>query len=283
MKVKLLIILFTIPQLLIGQIPELKHHKIYQDKVKGNVPKSKVYRLVICTKDSIFPDSLLEYTNIIDLHVKSCTNFIGYENGLLTSIPEDICKLKNLISLKLQGHRIKKLPDCISNLNLKYLNLKFNADISIDNLNFNDSLLYLNLDYCWLNSIPESITKFKGLRWLMLEDNKIEYIPENIDKLKNLNSLFLSGNPLQEYSAIFTIENLASLSLANCNLKNIPATVSNLANLEYLYIENNNLDSIPSTISNLTKLKTLNIRNNNIRKKELRKLKKVLPDCEILY
>lgn len=259
-RIKVLILLLVIPYSLIGQLPELEGYKFHQVKVKGNIPKKDVYRLLIVCKDNIFPDSILEYKNLKELHIVGFAHRINHLNRYLKNFPRNICKLTNLISLKLPQHNIKSLPDCINSLDLKLLDLRNNPHISIDNLNCNDSLKSLNLDYCWLDSIPQSIMKFSGLWWLLLRDNNIKYIPENISELKNLNSLFLTGNPLQEYSAIFTLENLTSLSLSECNL-----------------------DSIPSTISNLTKLKYLNISNNNIRKKEIRKLKKLLPNCEILY
>lgn len=259
-KIILLALLFTLPQLLIAQFPELTPYRLHLEKVKKGFPKNKVYRLAICLKDSIFPDSLLEYTNLMELNAERCWSIREYKNGRLNSIPEDICKLKNLIRLKLSGHRIKRLPDCLSTLNLKYLELDFNAGISIDNLSFNDSLKFISLDNCKLDYVPKSIGEFSGLRWLALSDNNIKYIPKSLAKLKNLNSLHLSKNPLQEYDVIFSLENLKSLDLSECGL-----------------------DSIPSAISNLKKLKYLNISNNNIGEKEIRKLKKLLPNCEILF
>ena len=112
-----------------------------------------------------------------------------------------------------------------------------------------------------LASLPESIGNLTNLKELYLSDNKLTNLPKSIGKLTNLEKLFLSDN----------------------KLTNLPKSIVNLTNLKELYLYGNNLTSLPESIVNLTNLKELDLYGNPISDEEKGRIKKLLPDTNILF
>lgn len=95
----------------------------------------------------------------------------------ITSLPEGIGNLTNLVELVLVHNQLTSLPDSIGNLtNLKELHLNNNQ----------------------LTSLPESIGKLTNLEKLVLHNNKLKTLPNSIGNLKKLERLDLVGNPISD-------------------------------------------------------------------------------------
>jgi Leucine-rich repeat (LRR) protein len=100
-----------------------------------------------------------------DMRNKDCIN--------IDKIPAGIENLSKLKELYLVMNNIKSLTDEINDLNnLKVLDLSNNASINIDNLS-NESIETLNLNECYLSSLPKFLYKMKNLKTLGLEGNNI--------------------------------------------------------------------------------------------------------------
>jgi Leucine-rich repeat (LRR) protein len=63
----------------------------------------------------------------------------------------------------------------------------------------------------------------------------------------------------------------------------LPRTISGLTKLEELNLENNNIGSLPPYLYRLRKLKTLNLSGNPIGEKEKDRIRRDLPDVEIVF
>lgn len=108
----------------------------------------------------------------------------GNHNGYL---PHSVCEIKSLEQLRLHRNKFETLPDCISELpNLKGIGLAY-GQCNINNIietlaksntaNTIDSLGFAGL---LIDSLPESIGKFKNLKYLDLYENDIKTLPCSI-------------------------------------------------------------------------------------------------------
>lgn len=94
-------------------------------------------------------------------------------------------------------------------------------------------------------TIPNSISKLKKLKWLLLSFNQLSgIVPKELGKLSQLTFLRLDNN-------LFKGE--------------IPRSFGNLLELQYLWINDNYLEgTIPESVSNLPNLTFFNLENNNL-------------------
>ena len=79
-----------------------------------------------------------------------------------------------------------------------------------------NNLLKLNLTANNIESIPEIINTFIELKFLILNNNKIEKI-SNLDNLSKLEKLELRGNKISKVEGLNNLKNLKKLTLS-CNL-----------------------------------------------------------------
>ena len=91
------------------------------------------------------------------------------KNCRLTSLPESIGNLTNLIHLDLSDNRLSSLPDSIGNL-VKLVHL----DVSKNNLSY----------------LPEAIGNLIEVNHLDLGNNQLTILPKSLADLKNVRGLF---------------------------------------------------------------------------------------------
>ncbi|MBA0754145.1 hypothetical protein Gogos_022381 [Gossypium gossypioides] len=187
------------------------------------------------------------------------------------SIPLEIEKMENLVSLNLTRNLIADMPSAIGLLtNLTHLIMNSNPLRSIIpphiwNLK---KLMTLHLGNCQLyDSIPPNIGKLKSLVNLRLSNNMlVGPIPSSISNVTNLESLLLQHNQLNGSipEEIGRLTNLITLYLSsNMLVGPIPSSISNVTNLESLLLQVNQLNgSIPQEIGRLTNLITLSLWSN---------------------
>lgn len=119
----------------------------------------------------------------------------------------------------------------------------------------------LNLSRMKLKTIPKEIYAFVNLQQLDLSYNEITEVQREIGILKNLQKLDLTHNKITE----------------------LPATISLFRNLEEFLIGSNQLKTIPLGVAQLKKLLLLEVEENKIPAKEVAKLQKAMPNCDIIY
>lgn len=201
---------------------------------------------------------------------------------------ELVCAFESLVSLSMSRTGLKEVPACIAQLSkLEILNINDNVlrslpqqvgeldklrTISFDNelmdydqafgvLSNCDSLEKITFIKANIDSIPLSIAGLRSLRSLRFFDCGLKYIPKEIGQLHNLTYLGVSNNYLGYLEpAIFDLVNLESLSIAT-----------------------NSLDSVPADVAKLTQLKRLMVKDNYLTDEQVDELKKLLPDCNVVY
>ncbi len=114
---------------------------------------------------------------------------------------------------------------------------------------------------CWtIKEIPSEIKSLSNLEILGLPNNIISKIPNEIVFLKKLRIVDFTDN-----------------TLSNIDI------LTDLLNLEELYLFGCNISKLPADISKLQKLKKIGLTGNPINGGEIERLRKALPNCEIIY
>ncbi len=131
-----------------------------------------------------------------------------------------------------------------------------------------------------IDTIPEI---YNSIEKLYLNNQNLEVLPEWIKKLSNLKLLALSSCNLKILPEwIGELNQLNFLTIADNKISCLPNSFGNLVNLQNCYIIKNSIQSLPDSIENLSNLKVFYIKKgNNISKKEISKIKKLLPRTKI--
>jgi Leucine-rich repeat (LRR) protein len=205
-------------------------------------------------------------------------------NNQLTNLEIDLFKLNKLTSLDLSYTKLDSLPPEFGRLtNLTNLYLRWNNLTSLPP-EFGKLTNLINLDLRWnnLKKLPLEFGKLTNLTSLDLRDN--QFLPNEFGELPNLTILYLSNNKLTNLpSELFKLTNLTTLYLSNNKLTDLPSELFKLTNLTTLGLSNNNLINLPSEFRKLTNLIRLDLRKNPIPKEEQEKIKKLLPNCKIIF
>ena len=113
----------------------------------------------------------------------------------ITELPSSFVLLKNLKVLSL--HRFKGLSSISSNKFISFPLIQKRrvdpTDILGRTLSNSRFLTELNLSYCNLQAIPDSLGCLSSLKYLDLEGNNFVCLPESTTQLSNLRDLLLSG------------------------------------------------------------------------------------------
>ena len=135
------------------------------------------------------------------------------------------------------------------------VNLALNDQVSFDGIGS------LNFDFNELSSIPKEIRFFKRLYSLSVSFNQIVDLDDELfDSNSGLNAslryLDLDNNRIQSLPpSFFSLKNLEYVDLSNNNLKYLPDDIKCLTKLKHLYISCNQLTYLPPDILKLPALK----------------------------
>lgn len=212
------------------------------DKIPSFVAKlPKLKRLAFNGCEQLdFPDNLNEYTSLVKLEAHCASK------GALSKC----FKLENLESLKIDGKKIKNIPDSIQKLkNLKELSLLDTSitilPIEISHLKKlqyfqNNQPTYHEIKAIDLNQFIEVLAQCQNLKKLDLSQNSISKIPNTISKLISIQSLNLSENELTKLpNELYMLNNLTVLDLGANELKELPKGIGNLKALKILKLNSN--------------------------------------------
>jgi Leucine-rich repeat (LRR) protein len=264
------------------------------DKLPKTITRFRSLQKLILTDNQLteFPPELARMKKLQTIYVDSNQIETLYLNT------SDSRSFQNLENLYVGFNPLKSIPENIKNIDLmmvslagcKYLDINkvFTPLASINSLEQLD-LSYLNLDTIpwevvnlyglttldlsanpameWDTSIA-FLSQSKSIEEIILKHNKLVEISENFKKFKNLQALDLSYNDKLSVRQVLDvtkgIEQLHSLNLSHCEIRELPKTIGDQKKIWDLYLQHNRLARVPVELGMLEELETINLSYNDI-------------------
>jgi serine/threonine protein kinase len=114
---------------------------------------------------------------------------------------------------------------------------------------------------------------------LVLSHNRIVNV-EALHALTNLTALDISNNQITSFIKLRNLEQLEILSASNNMITSLEG-LEKLTSLKILYLNGNSIQDI-SILKELTSLEMIDLSKNKVKDKDIKALKKALPDCIII-
>ena len=187
---------------------------------------------------------------------------LNFKYRRLDEIPKEIKYFKELIFLKADYSRIKKIEGLEKLSNLLEFSLQTNDVEKIEGLENSNSLLGLNLERNKIKKI-EGLEKLNNLLELNLAYNDDAKEIEGLDNLKQLKKLDLKGNAIKKIEGLEKLRRLQILDLGINRIEKIEG-LDNLLKLEELNLWGNRIYKIEG-LDELLFLKQLDLSANLIR------------------
>lgn len=132
-------------------------------------------------------------------------------NNNMISIPNEILKCQQIISLDISHNKIRNIPAVINDISIMYLNLSHNNmyDIPSDLKNFTN-LIDLDLSHNFIGSTPD-LSTLKNLEVLDLYDNNMNEIPSWLMTLPKLKKIYLGKNHVSKLPIPERLKGIISL------------------------------------------------------------------------
>ncbi|MGB3491850.1 MAG: leucine-rich repeat-containing protein kinase family protein [Elainellaceae cyanobacterium] len=145
---------------------------------------------------------------------------LDLSNNRLSSLPDDLGRLKQLKILFCNNNQFEELPAVLSHCpNLSMASFKANRIQTVD---------------------EEALTP--TLRWLVLTDNQIDALPDAMGQLPRLQKLMLAGNRLRSLpETMAACHNLELVRLAANQLETLPTWLFDLPRLSWIAYAGNPL------------------------------------------
>jgi len=250
-------------------------------RLTREIPRTKVERKIPLKKTS--SEEILKWANNVQLQNEklninelaisikalkklfSSTRLDLYSKKL-TTIPSGVFKLTHLKSLILNWNLLTEIPDEISKLkDLEELEFAANKKlkyISVEILQLK-KLKSLSLGNCLLGHFPKFILEITKLEKLHFTFNSLTDLPEEIGNLINLRNLSLTGNRLTCLPESFAkLKKLGKLYLDENSLTKLPEFISKFKNLTELLVQKNQITNIPYSYNKIKSLEKLTADTN---------------------
>lgn len=169
-----------------------------------------ITRLTLSENLSIFPEEIFELAQSLEI--------LDLSNNALTSIPDEISRLKKLKIAFFSNNNFTTLPSAFKNCEKLYM-LGFKAN-KIEN--FDEDILPL------------------GISWLILTDNKLTQLPRSMGRLHKLQKCALAGNQIETLPPeMAACRNLELLRLSANRIEVLPSWLLKLPKLSWLAFSGN--------------------------------------------
>ncbi|XP_053672417.1 leucine-rich repeat-containing protein 40 [Anopheles nili] len=149
-------------------------------------------------------------------------------------------------NVDISKNRLTAVPSGITNLSalLTELNVSFNLLQTVPAFFSQfEKISYLNLSNNQMVDLPEVVGLLVTLRELNVVNNQLKRIPECVYELRGLEIFLASGNKIEEIDAtdrgLGALKRLATLDLANNNIKHVPPILGTLKNITTLELIGN--------------------------------------------
>lgn len=132
--------------------------------------------------------------------------------------------------------------------------------------------------------VDHRLRRFRYLREIILDKNKIDSLPPWMGEFQYLERLSIKANRLTRFStALLDLSNLRELNLADNMIDGIPEDIDALAKLERLILWSNVIGHFPPSLSRLEYLQELDLLHNEMSTDEQIWVRELLPGRRLQF
>jgi Leucine-rich repeat (LRR) protein len=161
-----------------NRLEQLEHQQQWREVITSHLEKDASDLSLYCCPPGNIPS---------DIEFPATLKSLTLNRSSLTTLPQSICNLPELVNLKIFDSHLTTLP------------------ANIGNLSQLTSLVVRNSD---LELLPESIGQLTNLSYLDLQVNRLTVLPQSIINLQNLVEIDLWNNPIDDLSIVHQLPNL---------------------------------------------------------------------------
>jgi Leucine-rich repeat (LRR) protein len=159
-------------------------------------------------------------------------------------LPESLGGCSKLVTIKLQGSYIIRLPETIGKL------------AALESLILSAPI----------RDIPESIGNCTSIKQLELfPDDALTMLPGTFGNLTALETVIIRGAALSGLPDLSNLGKLRVLELVNTKLEVLPEWIGRLGSLQSFRLSNSPIKTLPESIGNLSRLRSLDITDTDIK------------------
>jgi Leucine-rich repeat (LRR) protein len=141
---------------------------------------------------------------------------------------------------------------------------------------------YVNLDRNALTNI-DAIAKLGGLKWLRLNDNKLDELPD-LSALVKLRRIYLKNNRFAVVpEALKDLPSLTDIDLSGNPIVGVPEWLAKKSGLKNLSFSRTNIKRLPEDLSAWRTLQSLQLGELSMEPAEMKRIRKELPDVAIVF
>lgn len=128
-----------------------------------------------------------------------------------------------------------------------------------------EAVVKLDLSGQGLTTLPPEVLQLRGLRLLLLNDNRLEALPDDLGRLTRLSELELNHNGFAVFPrAILELSTLNELELSGNRLSALPDDIDRLTGLTEIELIDNQLAELPPSLARLAHLEELKLDRNRL-------------------
>lgn len=168
--------------------------------------------------------------------------------------------------------------------NSSWTNLSSRATLEEFNASKLKLVDYLNLDYNSLTNV-DAVVEFSSLKWLRLNNNKLNDLPKNLNHLSNLKSIYLKANKFTSVPEVLKdMRSLVMIDLSyNSGITEVPEWLAKMQGLEDLSFSGTSITSLPEDISAWKSLRILQLGDLKMTTVEMKRIREALPETTVVY
>jgi hypothetical protein len=223
----------------------------------------------VVRKDGLHGNPLRLIFCLLEFHPK-CSAKLVFAGTCLSTLPDDVAKLKLLEELRLPNNELSELPACLGTLQLlTVLRVNNNSLLSLpDGIGECSALREIGVSNNALSELPSSIGKLASLEILDVEMNNLKALPKEIGQLSNLHTLRASKNKLEKLPVELgspLLPKLRIVTLMFNQLEDLDDGLATLSGLEELLIGHNLITVFqPQLCDGLRVLANLDVSHNQV-------------------
>lgn len=145
-----------------------------------------------------------------------------------------------------------------------------------------EKVLRLDLSRSRWKTVDYRLRRFRGLRELVLDHNKLDSLPEWFAELASLERLSAKSNRFATFpSALLGMPHLKELNLADNRIDGIPEDIDEMESVRRLTLWSNLIGHFPASLGNLKQLEELDLLHNEMSVEEQDWVLDLLPGVNV--